>query len=138
MTNTGNSMYELPASPLLTITLCMDEESIWVNQGVLDTLNHPRQIQMLINEERQMLLVQPCTVDDREAIVIPGNTMNAFEMSGHCLLKRIRRLTGWNDHMMRTVNGVYLSSHNAIIFDLSTARPVYFPAVPQMPGSESL
>ena len=42
----------------LTLTLCLEEDSILLNQAVLDTLQHPRQVQMLINEERQMLLVQ--------------------------------------------------------------------------------
>lgn len=55
----------------LTLTLCLEEDSILLNQAVLDTLQHPRQVQMLINEERQMLLVQACTIDDREAIVVP-------------------------------------------------------------------
>ena len=53
----------------LKLTLCLEEGSILFNKAVLDTLDHPKQVQMLINEDRQMLLVQACTVDDREAIV---------------------------------------------------------------------
>ena len=34
----------------LTLTLCLEEDSILLNQAVLDTLQHPRQVQMLINE----------------------------------------------------------------------------------------
>ena len=107
----------------LKLTLCLEEGSILFNKAVLDTLNHPKQVQMLINEERQMLLVQACTVDDREAIVIPAVTKSEFEMSGHSLLKRIRRLTGWTDELPRTVFGTYIPSHNAIVFDLMTAQP---------------
>lgn len=107
----------------LKLTLCLEEGSILFNKAVLDTLDHPKQVQMLINEERQMLLVQACTVDDREAIVIPAVTKSEFEMSGHSLLKRIRRLTGWTDEQPRTVFGTYISSHNAIVFDLMTAQP---------------
>ena len=55
----------------LTLTLCLDEDSILLGEPVLEALGHPRQVQMLINEERQMLLLQACTVNDREAIVIP-------------------------------------------------------------------
>ena len=109
-------------SRALTLTLCLAEESILLNQAVLDTLAHPRQVQMLINEERQMLLVQACTVDDREAIVVPTMAMPQFEMSGHSLLRRIRRLTGWTDDQPRTVYGTYIVSHNAIVFDLTTAE----------------
>jgi hypothetical protein len=107
----------------LKLTLCLEEGSILFNKAVLDTLDHPKQVQMLINEERQMLLVQACTVDDREAIVIPAVTKSEFEMSGHSLLKRIRRLTGWTDEKPRTVFGTYIASHNAIVFDLMTAQP---------------
>ena len=107
----------------LKLTLCLEEGSILFNKAVLDTLDHPKQVQMLINEDRQMLLVQACTVDDREAIVIPAVTKSEFEMSGHSLLKRIRRLTGWTDEIPRTVFGTYIPSHNAIVFDLMTAQP---------------
>ena len=41
----------------LKLTLCLEEGSILFNKAVLDTLDHPKQVQMLINEERQMLLV---------------------------------------------------------------------------------
>ena len=78
----------------LKLTLCLEEGSILFN-----------------------------TVDDREAIVIPAVTKSEFEMSGHSLLKRIRRLTGWTDEQPRTVFGTYIASHNAIVFDLMTAQP---------------
>lgn len=107
----------------LELTLCLEEGSILFNKAVLDTLEHPRQVQMLINEDQQMLLVQACTVDDREAIVIPAANKAQFEMSGQSLLKRIRRLTGWMDDLPRTVFGTYIPSHNAIVFDLMTAQP---------------
>ena len=42
----------------LKLTLCLEEGSILFNKAVLDTLDHPKQVQMLINEDRQMLLVQ--------------------------------------------------------------------------------
>ena len=77
---------------------------------------------MLINEERQMLLLQACTVDDREAVVIPPDTLMQFEMSGHSLLKRIRRLTGWTDDKPRVIYGNFIPSHNAIVFDLHMAQ----------------
>ena len=70
-----------------------------------------------------MLLLQACTVDDREAIVIPPLTMEHFEMSGHSLLRRIRRLTGWTDNYPRVVYGNFIPTHCAIVFDLRTAQP---------------
>ncbi len=110
-----------PGEPLM-LTLCLEEDSILVSRAILETLQHPKQVQMLINEERQMLLLQACTVDDREAVVIPPDTLMQFEMSGHSLLKRIRRLTGWNDDKPRVIYGNFIPSHNAIVFDLHMAQ----------------
>ena len=113
------SIYEEP----LMLTLCLEEDSILVSKAILEALNHPRQEQMLINEERQMLLLQACTVDDREAVVIPPVLIQQFEMSGHSLLKRIRRLTGWTDNRPRVIYGDYIPTHNAIVFNLHSAEP---------------
>ena len=107
----------------LMLTLCLEQDSILVSKAILEALNQPRQVQMLINDDRQMLLLQACTVDDREAVVIPPDTVMQFEMSGHALLKRIRRLTGWADDQPRVVYGNYIASHQAIVFDLHTAQP---------------
>ena len=106
----------------LMLTLCLEEDSILVSKAILDALEQPRQVQMLINEERQMLLLQSCTVDDREAIVIPSVPMMQFEMSGHSLLKRIRKLTGWTDERPRVIYGNYIPMHKAIVFDLRSAQ----------------
>ena len=108
--------------PLL-LTLCLDENSILVSRAVLEALEHPRQIQMLINDDRKMLLLKACTVDEREAVVIPPEIQLQFEMSGHSLLKRVRKLTGWADNVPRAVYGNYLPAHRAIIFDLTAAQP---------------
>ena len=118
----------------LILTLCLEEDSILLNQAVLDALQQPRQVQMLINEEKQKLLVQACTVDDREAIVIPALSLPQFEMSGHSLLKRIRRLVSWMDERPWMVYGTYIASHNAIVFDLNSAQPAML-QMPQDGGS---
>ena len=118
----------------LMLTLCLEEDSILISKAILETLEHPKQVQMLINEERQMLLLQACTVDDPEAVVIPPDTMVQFEMSEHALLRRIRRLTGWTDNQPRVIYGNYIASHQAIVFDLHTAQPAEL----QMPLDGSL
>ena len=122
--------YSPYAAEPLTLTLCLEEGSILLNKAVLDVLAHPRQVQMLINEERQMLLVQACTVEDRGAVVVPAAAISQFEMSGHSLLRRIRRLTGWTDERPRMVYGTFIASHNAIVFDLTTAEPTDLELVP--------
>ncbi len=117
-----------PGAPL-SLTLCLAEDSILLSEVVLEALGHPRQVQMLINDEQLMLLLQACTVDDREAIVIPPLTMEHFEMNGHALLRRIRRLTGWTDNLPRVVYGNFIPTHCAVVFDLRSAElsPVRMP-----------
>ena len=107
----------------LTLTLCLDENSILVSRAILEALEHPKQIQMLINDERKMLLLKACTIDEREAVVIPPEIQLQFEMSGHSLLKRVRRLTGWTDNTPRAICGSFLPAHQAIVFDLTAAQP---------------
>lgn len=55
----------------LVLTLCLEEESILLNKNVLDQLGQPQQVQILINEEQGMLLLKACSMDDREAVVVP-------------------------------------------------------------------
>ena len=38
-----------PGTPL-TLTLCLEEDSILLSEAVLEALGHPRQVQMLINQ----------------------------------------------------------------------------------------
>ena len=59
-----------------------------------------------------------------------GVSISQFEMSGHSLLRRIRRLTGWTDERPRMVYGTFIASHNAIVFDLTTAEPTDLELVP--------
>ena len=117
----------------LTLTLCLDENSILVSRAILEALEHPKQIQMLINDERKMLLLKACTIDEREAVVIPPEIQLQFEMSGHSLLKRVRRLTGWTDNTPRAICGNFLPAHQAIVFDLTAAQPTEL----QMPTDEA-
>jgi len=111
-----------PREPL-ALTLCLEEDSILVSKAILDVLEKPRQVQMLINDEQKMLLLQACTVTDREAVVVPLQTYAQFEMSGHSLIKRIRKLTGWTDNLPRVMYGDYILSHKVIVFNLLLAQP---------------
>ena len=108
----------------LVMTLCPEEESILLNKNVLDQLEQPRQVQLLINEEQEMLLLKACSVEDREAVVVPLLSAEQFEVSGPSLLRRIRKLTGWLDNRPRQVQGFAIPEHHAIAFDLHGAVPV--------------
>ena len=55
-------------SPQIILTLNLMEDSILLNEGVLDALDWPRQVQILINKEEKMLLLRACTIDDQQAV----------------------------------------------------------------------
>ena len=106
----------------LAIVLDLKEDSIYVGQEVLEALGAPRQIQMMINPQQKRILIQACTVEDRDAIVVPPQPMLFFEMSGQSLLKRIKKLTAWSDDQSRILYGERVPGYTAIVFELMTAE----------------
>ena len=111
-------------SSSIILTLNLIDESILLNEGVLGALDWPRQVQILINSETKMLLLRACTIDDEQALVVPSERVSQFEISGRSLLKRIRHMVGWEDNHPRMCYGEYLSSHQAIRFNLQEAQPL--------------
>ena len=87
-------------SPII-LTLNLMEDSILLNEGVLDALDWPRQVQIMINQDAKMLLLRACTMEDKQAVVIPSERVEQFEISGRALLKKIRRMVGWEDGFER-------------------------------------
>lgn len=68
-------------TPIL-LTLNLLEDSILLNEGVLDALDWPRQVQIMINKDEKMLLLRACTIDDQQAVVVPEERTVQFEISG--------------------------------------------------------
>lgn len=109
-------------SPQIILTLNLMEDSILLNEGVLDALDWPRQVQILINKEEKMLLLRACTIDDQQAVVVPEERAVQFEISGRSLLRKIKHMVGWEDDRPRMCCGEYLPAHQAIRFDLKGAQ----------------
>ncbi len=108
----------------LTITLFPDEESILVNGDVLEAIGRPKQIQLMINENLQKLLLMACDIEDQQAVVVPDPNSEQFEISGQSLIKRIRKITGWQDRIPRFIEGTEMRKYHAVIFDLQDTRPI--------------
>lgn len=106
----------------LKLTLCFDDDSILVSKAVIKRLGNPKQIQMLINDKDKLLVLRPCDVVDRDALVVPTIVSGPFAMSGRVLLKRIKKTNAWDDDAPRIVCGEYHASHNFVLFDLSKAE----------------
>lgn len=108
----------------IILTLNLLEDSIMLNEGVLDALDWPRQVQIMINKDEKMLLLRACTIDDQQAVVVPEERTVQFEISGRSLLRKIRQMVGWDDDCPRLCYGEYLPAHQAIRFNLMEAEPV--------------
>lgn len=108
----------------LILTLNMPEDSILLNEGILNALDWPRQIQILINEDEKVLLLRACTVEEQQAVIIPEDRTVQCEIGGRSFLRRIRRMLGWQDKRPRICYGGYLPALQAIRFSLSDAQPL--------------
>lgn len=106
----------------IILTLNLMEDSILLNEGVLDALDWPRQVQILINKEDKMLLLRACTIDDQQAVVVSEERAMQIEISGRSLLRQIKNMVGWEDDCPRMCYGEYLPTHQAIRFDLRDAQ----------------
>ena len=76
----------------MIMTLNLADESILLNKGVLEALDWPRQIQLLINKDEKMLLLRACSTEDQQAVVVPEESAAPFEISARAFLKQIRQL----------------------------------------------
>ena len=108
----------------LIMTLNFRDGSILLNEGVLAALDRPKQVQIMINQAQKKLMLRTCTVEDRDAVVVPDGQTEPFEISARVFLKKIRELVGWEGKLPRACCGEYLPAHQAVIFNLEDAQPL--------------
>ena len=112
------------SQPDLLLTLNFHDSSMMLNEGILDALGRPRQVQILINEEARRLLMRPCELDSEQAVVIPAGRVMQVEIGGRSLLRKIRRIAGWETDQPRICVGAPIPEYHAICFDLEDAVAV--------------
>ena len=108
----------------LIMTLNLKDGSILLSKGVLNALDWPRQVQMMVNPSEKKLMLRACTVEDRDAVVVPDGQTEPFEISARLFMKKIREMVGWEDTLPRACCGEYLPAHQAVIFNLEDAQPL--------------
>ena len=106
----------------LILTLCLQENTILISNAVIEQLGSPSLIQIRMNEADKSLLITPCEYGIRGAVVVPDNHMYQLEMPDRSLIRRIQRITEWQDDNPRVLYGVFIPQHNAIYFSLDTAQ----------------
>ena len=106
------------------LTLNFQDDSIMLNGDTVSALGRPRQVQIMINEGTKKLLLRPCGVDGSQAVVLPSEHTVAVEIGGRSLLKKIRRITGWDDGLPRVCLGESYPEHRAIVYNLMAAQAI--------------
>ena len=114
---------ENKTNEMLLLTLCPENETLLISKEVLDALENPRHIQVLVNYERKKLLLQSCEMTARDVVVIPEDTTESFIMSGPMFLKKLWQKMDWCDNCSRVLCGNKMKNRPAILFDLNEAHP---------------
>ena len=115
-----------PPPPLL-LTMDFQDESMMLNEGILDALGRPKQVQIMLNREAKRLLLMPCEVDSTQAVVMPSGHVLQAELGGRSLLKKIRKIAGWQAARARICIGEPVPEYNAVYFELENAIAVSVP-----------
>ena len=105
----------------LILTFSLKEGSIVLNQGIIEALGRPKQVQLRIDEKSRQLMLRACDLEEEQAVVVQKEDMP--QVGGRRLLRRIRALAGWPDDGTRYVYGVCIPDYDAVVFSLTDARP---------------
>ena len=97
-------------------------EVINLDEEILETLGRPKQVQLLINEERKMLLIRACDIDAQQAVVVPDKPNITLEIGASSFLKKIDRLMKWEHYEKHLCRGEYLPTQQVILFNLNNSR----------------
>ena len=111
----------------IKLTLNLKDGIITLNDGTLDALGRPRQVQLLVNMKAQMLVLRACGREDPQAIVLPTNGVPtehiiSSEIGGRMFLRKICQQMSWTDELTRECSGTHHPQHQAVSFDLSKVR----------------
>lgn len=115
------------------LTINSKENTLIVSKETLEALGHPEYVQLHIDEDKKSLLLAACTTEDKQALVVNTEHYMMYEITARNLIRRIRRLTGWEDEGPRVAFGVHLPEHNAVAFSLDTILPAVLTHEEQSP-----
>lgn len=108
----------------LLLTMNFHDNTMMLNEEILDAMGRPRQVQILLNDESKRLLLRPCEVDSNQAVVIPAEHVLQVEIGAKQLLRKIRKLAGWETEQPRICAGEPVEEYHAAYFDLARAIAV--------------
>ena len=106
----------------IKLSLDLKEGLFTLNEGTIEALGRPRQVQILINMQEKMLVMRACGTEDIEAVVLPSENVISTEIGERSIMKQIKQKMEWNDDHTRECTGVCYPELKAVCFDLSNVR----------------
>ena len=106
----------------IILSLDLREGLFTLNEGTIDALGRPRQVQILINIAERMLVLRACGTEDIEAVVLPTENVMFTEIGARSIMKQIKQKMNWNDDRARECIGICYPEIKAVCFDLSKVR----------------
>ena len=106
----------------IILSLDLKEGLFTLNEGTIEALGRPRQVQILINMQEKMLVLRACGTEDIEAVVLPSEKTIATEIGARSIMKQIKQKMNWNDDRARECIGVCYLEIKAVCFDLSKVK----------------
>ena len=64
----------------IKLSLDLKEGLFTLNEGTIEALGRPRQVQILINMQEKMLVLRACGTEDIEAVVLPSENVILFHV----------------------------------------------------------
>ena len=108
--------------PLLTINF--RDDSIMLDEGILDALGRPSLVQIMLNKDSKILLLRSCDVNSEEPFLLPEDAAEKVELPGRKVLSDICGATGWEPTWPRICIGQLIPEHQAVYFELEYAIPI--------------
>ena len=108
---------------MLLLTINAKDNTLIVSKETLEALGCPEYVQLHMNEKNRTLALAACAMEDRQALIVNADHYMMYEIGAHNLIRRIRRLSGWEDEKSRVAFGIHVPEHNAVVFSLSAMQP---------------
>ena len=102
--------------PLL-LTVDLKENVMMLNEGILEALKYPAQVQILHNDATRRIAIRRCALDDSQAIAILGKRQ--AEIKERNIVNLIRKIAGWEQDSPRICIGEADPNNPAVFFDLT-------------------
>lgn len=110
-------------------SITFNRNKVYVNTTCIKKLPNVDYIQFLINEEKLILVLRPCSEEEKDAIRWCSNSSGKRKpkkISDDLFFAKVAELMNWNDHYRYKLLGKIIHSNHEylIVFDL-TATEVY-------------